>query len=81
VKGVKGFKRAPTASDNQPAPEAETGFSFFGNDIESEDEPQMAEPQTPFTPESSLGFGCWLVIGCCRGPFEKSFKRVDFLGR
>jgi hypothetical protein len=44
------FKRAPTASDNQPAPEAETGFSFFGNDIESEDEPQMAEPQTPFTP-------------------------------
>ncbi|CAI7612121.1 unnamed protein product [Penicillium glandicola] len=45
------FKRAaPTASDNQPAPEAEVGFSFFGNDIESEDEPQMAEPQTPFTP-------------------------------
>ncbi|KAJ5496385.1 hypothetical protein N7463_008372 [Penicillium fimorum] len=45
------FKRAaPTASDNQPAPEAEAGFSFFGNDIESEDEPQMAEPQTPFTP-------------------------------
>ncbi|OQD62537.1 hypothetical protein PENPOL_c012G02880 [Penicillium polonicum] len=45
------FKRAaPTASDNQPAPQAEAGFSFFGNDIESEDEPQMAEPQTPFTP-------------------------------
>ncbi|KAJ5199623.1 Nucleotide-binding alpha-beta plait [Penicillium cf. griseofulvum] len=45
------FKRtAPTASDNQPAPEAEAGFSFFGNDVESEDEPQMAEPQTPFTP-------------------------------
>ncbi|KGO63222.1 Nucleotide-binding, alpha-beta plait [Penicillium expansum] len=45
------FKRAaPTASDNQPAPEAEAGFSFFGNDIESEDEPQIAEPQTPFTP-------------------------------
>ncbi|KAJ5177504.1 uncharacterized protein N7500_000203 [Penicillium coprophilum] len=45
------FKRAaPTASGNQPAPEAEAGFSFFGNDIESEDEPQMAEPQTPFTP-------------------------------
>ncbi|KAG0153094.1 hypothetical protein PDIDSM_2053 [Penicillium digitatum] len=44
------FKRAaPTASDNQPTPEAEAGFSFFGNDIESEDEPQMIEPQTPFT--------------------------------
>ncbi|KAJ5121212.1 Nucleotide-binding alpha-beta plait [Penicillium bovifimosum] len=45
------FKRAaPTASDDQLAPAAETGFSFFGNDIESEDEPQVAEPQTPFTP-------------------------------
>jgi hypothetical protein len=45
------FKRAaPTAPDDQPAPAAETGFSFFGNDIESEDEPQVAEPQTPFTP-------------------------------
>ncbi|KAJ5951808.1 uncharacterized protein N7479_010221 [Penicillium vulpinum] len=45
------FKRAaPTSSDNQPVPEAEAGFSFFGNDIESEDESEMAEPQTPFTP-------------------------------
>ena len=44
------FKRVPAASDNQPAPEAEAGFSFFGNDIESEDEAQLAEPQTPFTP-------------------------------
>lgn len=44
------FKRpAPTTSD-KPATEAEAGFSFFGNDIESEDESQMAEPQTPFTP-------------------------------
>ncbi|KAF9244379.1 hypothetical protein LCP9604111_7332 [Penicillium roqueforti] len=44
------FKRpAPTTSD-KPAIEAEAGFSFFGNDIESEDESQMAEPQTPFTP-------------------------------
>ncbi|KAJ5782214.1 hypothetical protein N7457_003988 [Penicillium paradoxum] len=45
------FKRAaPTVSDDQTAPEPETGFSFFGNDIESEDELHMAEPQTPFTP-------------------------------
>lgn len=45
------FKRAaPTASDHQIAPEPEAGFSFFGNDIESEDDAQMAEPQTPFTP-------------------------------
>ncbi|KAJ5876088.1 Nucleotide-binding alpha-beta plait [Penicillium soppii] len=44
------FKRAaPTALENQPAPETEAGFSFFGNDIESEDE-ELAEPQTPFTP-------------------------------
>jgi hypothetical protein len=44
------FKRAaPTASQNQSAPEPEAGFSFFGNDIESEDE-QPSEPQTPFTP-------------------------------
>ena len=44
------FKRAaPTTSEDQPAPEPEAGFSFFGNDIESEDE-QPAEPQTPFTP-------------------------------
>lgn len=43
------FKRAaPTASENQPAAEPEAGFSFFGNDIESEDE--QPEPQTPFTP-------------------------------
>ncbi|CAG8882793.1 unnamed protein product [Penicillium nalgiovense] len=38
------------SSAKEPAREAEAGFSFFGNDIESEDEPQMAEPQTPFTP-------------------------------
>jgi hypothetical protein len=45
------FKRAPqTAADSQPVPEADTGFSFFGNDIESENESQPAEPQTPFTP-------------------------------
>jgi hypothetical protein len=44
------FKRAtPTSLENQSAPEPEAGFSFFGNDIESEDE-QPNEPQTPFTP-------------------------------
>ena len=45
------FKRAPpTAAEAQPAPKADAGFSFFGNDIESENESQPAEPQTPFTP-------------------------------
>lgn len=43
------FKRAaPLASDDQATAEPETGFSFFGNDIESEDE--QPEPQPPFTP-------------------------------
>ncbi|CAI7571689.1 unnamed protein product [Penicillium bialowiezense] len=43
------FKRAaPTASEDQPKAEPEAGFSFFGNDIESEDE--QPEPQPPFTP-------------------------------
>ncbi|CAG7946977.1 unnamed protein product [Penicillium olsonii] len=43
------FKRAaPAASDDQPKAEPEAGFSFFGNDIESEDE--QSEPQPPFTP-------------------------------
>ncbi|KAJ5326085.1 hypothetical protein MYU51_010743 [Penicillium brevicompactum] len=43
------FKRAaPTASEEQPKTEPEAGFSFFGNDIESEDE--QSEPQPPFTP-------------------------------
>ncbi|KAJ5902408.1 hypothetical protein N7495_002936 [Penicillium taxi] len=45
------FKRsAPADSENQPAPEENAGFSFFGtnDDIESEDE--TTEPQTPFTP-------------------------------
>ncbi|KAJ5312893.1 hypothetical protein PENANT_c049G07259 [Penicillium antarcticum] len=44
------FKRAPPAAEAQPDPEAGAGFSFFGNDIESENESQPAEPQTPFTP-------------------------------
>lgn len=48
------FKRpAPDATEDQPAPDTNGGFSFFGNDdIESEDEPQKTttEPQTPFTP-------------------------------
>lgn len=48
------FKRpAPDATGDQPAPDTNGGFSFFGNDdIESEDEPQKTttEPQTPFTP-------------------------------
>ncbi|KAJ5577814.1 uncharacterized protein N7459_006778 [Penicillium hispanicum] len=47
------FKRAaPAASEDQPIPEPNAGFSFFGNndDLESEDEPQVAGPQTPFTP-------------------------------
>lgn len=44
------FKRSATTEDKAaPAPTA--GFSFFGgDDVESEDEPQSAEPQTPFTP-------------------------------
>ncbi|CAG7959707.1 unnamed protein product [Penicillium salamii] len=43
------FKRAaPAVSDDQPKAEPEAGFSFFGNDIESEDE--QPEPQPPFTP-------------------------------
>lgn len=46
------FKRpAPVAAEDQPAPDTNPGFSFFGDeDIESEDERQTAEPQTPFTP-------------------------------
>ncbi|KAJ5180410.1 Nucleotide-binding alpha-beta plait [Penicillium capsulatum] len=46
------FKRsAPAESQDQPAPNADTGFSFFENgDIESENEAPPAEPQTPFTP-------------------------------
>ncbi|KAJ6120276.1 hypothetical protein N7523_004556 [Penicillium sp. IBT 18751x] len=47
------FKRpAPaSAAEQEPVPEANAGFSFFGaDDIESEDEPQVPEPQTPFTP-------------------------------
>ncbi|KAJ5757828.1 uncharacterized protein N7511_006522 [Penicillium nucicola] len=45
------FKRAPTtAAEAQSAPETDAGFSFFGNDVESENESQSAEPQTPFTP-------------------------------
>ncbi|KAJ5246988.1 hypothetical protein N7468_001971 [Penicillium chermesinum] len=47
------FKR-PTSDTlkEQPAAADAAGFSFFGNndDIESEEEPQVAEPQTPFTP-------------------------------
>jgi hypothetical protein len=46
------FKRpAPTSTEEIAAPAPAAGFSFFGgDDIESEDEPQSAEPQTPFTP-------------------------------
>lgn len=48
------FKRsAPVESQNQPTPDADAGFSFFGNndnDIESEDEIRPVEPQPPFTP-------------------------------
>lgn len=46
------FKRpAPEAAEEQPAPDNNAGFSFFGNDdIESEDEAQSTGPQTPFTP-------------------------------
>ncbi|KAJ5612612.1 hypothetical protein N7510_005806 [Penicillium lagena] len=46
------FKRpGPVASDVPAVPDANAGFSFFGNDdIESEEEqPRMTEPQTPFT--------------------------------
>lgn len=46
------FKR-PKPDDAKETPVADNaGFSFFGNndDIESEEEPQAAEPQTPFTP-------------------------------
>ncbi|KAJ5166556.1 uncharacterized protein N7482_005337 [Penicillium canariense] len=46
------FKRPlPIEAEEKPAPAATAGFSFFGNDdLESEDEPHSAEPQTPFTP-------------------------------
>lgn len=47
------FKRpAPTSTEEIAAPAPAAGFSFFGggDDIESDDEPQSAEPQTPFTP-------------------------------
>lgn len=44
------FKRpAPDAAKSQPALEANTGFSFFGNDDIESDEPQTAPPLTPFT--------------------------------
>ncbi|CAL5868672.1 uncharacterized protein PFLUO_LOCUS2899 [Penicillium psychrofluorescens] len=46
------FKRpGPVAADVPAAPDANAGFSFFGNDdIESEEEePRIPEPQTPFT--------------------------------
>ena len=47
------FKRpAAEATETQPTQPAETGFSFFGNndDIESDEESRIPEPQTPFTP-------------------------------
>ncbi|KAJ5752387.1 Nucleotide-binding alpha-beta plait [Penicillium odoratum] len=46
------FKRSAPAESDQAPPNAEAGFSFFGNsdDIESEEESRAAEPQTPFTP-------------------------------
>ncbi|KAF3403677.1 hypothetical protein F1880_009475 [Penicillium rolfsii] len=46
------FKRpASTSNTETAAPAPAAGFSFFGgDDIESDDEPQSAEPQTPFTP-------------------------------
>ncbi|KAJ5727126.1 hypothetical protein N7493_004946 [Penicillium malachiteum] len=47
------FKRPVTETTTEkPTAEADTGFSFFGNgdDIESDDEPKVSEPQTPFTP-------------------------------
>ncbi|KAJ5677415.1 uncharacterized protein N7477_003048 [Penicillium maclennaniae] len=47
------FKRpAPaSAAEQEPVPKVNAGFSFFGaDDFESEDEPQIPEPQTPFTP-------------------------------
>ncbi|KAJ6013290.1 hypothetical protein N7540_007881 [Penicillium herquei] len=47
------FKRPATETNaEKPTAEPDTGFSFFGNgdDIESDDEPKVSEPQTPFTP-------------------------------
>ncbi|KAJ5716809.1 hypothetical protein N7488_002455 [Penicillium malachiteum] len=47
------FKRPATETTaEKPTAEPDTGFSFFGNsdDIESDDEPKVSEPQTPFTP-------------------------------
>lgn len=46
------FKRpAPKTAEEEPLPDNNAGFSFFGNDdIESEDESQLTGPQTPFTP-------------------------------
>ncbi|KAJ5728593.1 uncharacterized protein N7483_003101 [Penicillium malachiteum] len=47
------FKRPATETTTEKSTaEPDTGFSFFGNgdDIESDDEPKVSEPQTPFTP-------------------------------
>lgn len=47
------FKRpAAEATETQPTQPADAGFSFFGNndDIESDEESRVPEPQTPFTP-------------------------------
>ncbi|KAJ5675844.1 hypothetical protein N7462_008741 [Penicillium macrosclerotiorum] len=45
------FKRsAPEAAEASLTVDTTAGFSFFGNDIESEEESPAAEPQTPFTP-------------------------------
>jgi hypothetical protein len=47
------FKRPTSAlaAEEQPTLDASAGFSFFGaDDIESEDELHVPEPQTPFTP-------------------------------
>ncbi|KAF7117236.1 hypothetical protein CNMCM5793_005992 [Aspergillus hiratsukae] len=54
------FKRpALESSDSKPAPEANTQFSFFGQeDVESEGEgEQNKEPQTPFTKNDLLSRG------------------------
>ncbi|GIJ90771.1 hypothetical protein Asppvi_009734 [Aspergillus pseudoviridinutans] len=53
------FKRpAVESSDSKPAPETTTQFSFFGqDDIESEEEEQNKEPQTPFTKKDLLTRG------------------------
>jgi hypothetical protein len=51
-------KPASTAAESKPDPDANAQFSFFGQgDVESEEELQAADPQTPFTKNDLQGRG------------------------